>query len=458
MDTIEALHAAAAEGHESVVDRILAIENMDVNVVTKDGDTPLHLAAKNGKENVVQILLKAQHINPNKKNKDGESALFSAARADTKSALKDIYAAIKNLGSEEDKAKIRADVLNNKNHEGKTILHLAADNGWVNVIDFLFAEFKADAGCVDVNMKTHLSLSSSDNAYGCLEKEASVIALDIALEKNDFVVVERLTFFRTVTFTVEDKNGHTRLEEIFANPHKQEIFKLLRRTPEVQDYIDALYKDRQASVDAANAILVGAAIIASVTFAAWLQPPLGYTTYYQEQYMDSLPAPPVSFPQYVAFDHHPILRMFWVFNSLSFFCATTTVISGARSVLPARKIFIKQEVKQLRGNLWITSILLGFSMLFVLLAFAMAGIVVLPPMMRYRANIFATITVGGILSLSLLFLLGKNIIELFNDINSSKNHQGKETACFPRFATRFIGAFRRGSKRELEICLNDEQA
>ena len=86
----------------------------------------------------------------------------------------------------------------------------------------------------------------------------------------------------------------------------------------------------------------------------------------------------------------------------------------------------------------------------------MAGIVVLPPLMRYRANIFATVTFGGILSSTLLFLLGKNIIELFNDINSSKNHQGEETACFPRFAARFIEAFRQGSKRELTNPLKDE--
>lgn len=414
------LHVAAEHGHGAVVEKLLGVQERDVNVSTREGNTALHLAARNGREKVLQILLKEPGINICKKNKKGETALFSAARSDNKFALKEIYKASKvNVGSAEDKAKKKMDV-NEGNHKGQSIIHLAALKGSLNVIDFLLEVFKDDAGSVDVN-KTISQETAFVNDGNTKENCKDLTALDIAIQKGHYIIVEKLTKFDTISFTAEDEDGITRLQRIFYKD-KREIFKILRRTPEVKDYIDALYKDRQASVDAANAILVGAALIASVTFASWLQPPLGYITYYHEQFVDTFPAPPVSYPQYVAFDHHPILRLFWAFNSLSFFCATATVISGARSVLPARKVFIKQEVVKLRKNLLVTSILLGFSMLFVLLAFAMAGIVVLPPVSKYRANIFSTIALGGSLCVVFLFLLANNIYELLYDIINPSIH------------------------------------
>jgi hypothetical protein len=43
--------------------------------------------------------------------------------------------------------------------------------------------------------------------------------------------------------------------------------------PEVEKYVEQLYRDRQVHVDAANAVLVGGALIATVT-ANWLESPL----------------------------------------------------------------------------------------------------------------------------------------------------------------------------------------
>lgn len=426
---VHPLHIAAEDGHKVIVEKLLATGKVDVNVVSH-GKTALQVAARNGREQVVKVLVATPSIDVYIKDNSGETALFYAARGDNKTILKDIYNASKvYVGSEEHNVHTRLNI-NEVNHEGESIIHLAARGNFLNVIDFLLEVLRDDAKSVDGNLKT----SSPKNRENVDKKFIGKSALEIAIEESNYAIIEKLTKFNDISFTKEGDDGMTLLQQIFdkrqSDKRQWEAFKILRRTSEVKDYIDQLYKDRQASVDAANAILVGAALIASVTFASWLQPPLGYSTYYHEQFLDTAPAPLVSYPQYASFDHHPILRAFWVFNSLSFFCAIATVISGARSVLPAQKLFITQEVLNLRRNLLITSILLGFSMFFVLLAFATAGVAVLPPVKKFRENIFSTIGIGGSLCVVFLFLLGKNIYELLSDIKNSKK---KKNGIFGRW-------------------------
>ena len=133
----------------------------------------------------------------------------------------------------------------------------------------------------------------------------------------------------------------------------------LTNTESGKRYMDNLYRDRQVYVDAANAILVGAALIASVTFAAWLQPPLNYTLDGSlSVYSTVNPYPKNNYPKYADVEDNVGLGVFWVFNSLSFYFAIGTVVLGACSVLPRRKFFIKQSVVKLRRNLLWTSSLL----------------------------------------------------------------------------------------------------
>ena len=129
----------------------------------------------------------------------------------------------------------------------------------------------------------------------------------------------------------EDDLGYTPLEYAIQNKYR-DIKKILLTVPEVKENVDHMYRDRQDYVDAANTILVGAALIASVTFAGWLQPPLGFTPNYQ--FIEPYPAPPNTYEQFVAIEGHRSILLFMVFNSLSFFCAISTIISGADAAFP----------------------------------------------------------------------------------------------------------------------------
>jgi hypothetical protein len=75
-----------------------------------------------------------------------------------------------------------------------------------------------------------------------------------------------------------------------------------------------------------------------------LQPPLGYTIYYQ--FPQSSPeTPPTTLESFVALKLHYILCLFKVFNTLSFFFAIATLILGAKVTFPnLDAIFIVEEL------------------------------------------------------------------------------------------------------------------
>lgn len=189
----------------------------------------------------------------------------------------------------------------------------------------------------------------------------------------------------------EDDLGYTPLEYAIKKKHK-DIEKSLLTVPEVKENVDYLYRDRQVYVDAANAILVGVALIASVTFAGWLQPPLGFTPNYQ--FIQPYPAPPNTYEQFVAIEGHRSILSFMVFNSLSFFCAISTIISGADAAFPVQDSYIGKSAESVRFSLKWASVTFIFSILFVLGAFASAGFAILPPLPKFEVNMIVTVTLG----------------------------------------------------------------
>jgi hypothetical protein len=172
--------------------------------------------------------------------------------------------------------------------------------------------------------------------------------------------------------------------------------KTLLERPEVAKQVENLYRDRQVHVDAANAILVGAALIASVTFAGWLQPPLGYSEFFGSASIEvGAPSPSGIYPSFVSVAGHPIMQMFWAFNSMSFFFAIATLMVGASAARPPRRgIFIGEVVRSLRASLSLAYILLTISVGCVMGAFASAGFLVLPPIPKYMLNMGVTVGIG----------------------------------------------------------------
>jgi hypothetical protein len=208
-------------------------------------------------------------------------------------------------------------------------------------------------------------------------------------------VVQALCEQKTLRPNTESGAGMTAFE-IAVTKWLIDIEKILLDRTDVQRHLDRLNGDRQAHVDAANAILVGATLIASVTFAAWLQPSLGYSEFYGSTSIDvGAPLPSGMYPSFVSVAGHPILDIFWIFNSMSFLFAIATLMVGANAARPPRHgKYIGEVVQTLRTLLSLAYSLLTASVGCVLGAFATAGFVVLPPVRRYTVTMGATLGIG----------------------------------------------------------------
>jgi hypothetical protein len=185
----------------------------------------------------------------------------------------------------------------------------------------------------------------------------------------------------------ENNDGVTSLQIAMEMKH-EEIGRILMARPEVEKDMKRLYRDRQVHVDAANAILVGAALIASVTFAGWLQPPL------RDSIVEA-PSPSGNHPSFASVEGHLIMEIFWVFNSMSFFFAIATLMVGATAArAPRTGKYIGVLVQKLHMSLCLASVLLTISVACVMGAFASAGFAVLPPVQKYTTIMQVTVAIG----------------------------------------------------------------
>ncbi|CAK9212606.1 unnamed protein product [Sphagnum troendelagicum] len=333
------LHLAAEEGHVGVANLLLQhasldfqgrsdVQNHDTKPIlaekNRDGNTPLHLASKEGHEDVVRAILLSKCVNKsilNAINKDGNTPLHLA----TKNGHADVVTKmLEDAASKFD--------LNAKNKNGHTPLHFATRKCYLHVVKAL--------------------CSTGQQLRANLEDGSGKTCLQYAKDQQD---------------------DNIKLEEI-AN--------ILTERSDVKDFLERQYRDRQVFIDAANALLVGGALIAGITFASWLQPPLGYITYYQ--FHQSSPGTPANtFEAFAGLEMHYSLRLFWVFNTLSFFFAIATVISGAKAAFPdLDTVFIVESLRSVRRELQWTAILLVCAVVTVLGSFVCAGFAILPPIQR----------------------------------------------------------------------------
>ncbi len=151
--------------------------------------------------------------------------------------------------------------------------------------------------------------------------------------------------------------------QIATEMKPDEIVKTLVERPDVAKQVERLYRDRQVHMHAASAILVGAALIASVTFARWLRPPLGYSAFFGSASIEvGAPFPSGIYQSFVSVAGHPLMQIFWFFNSMSFFFAIAILMVGASVARPPKHdIFIGEVVQSLRDSLSLAYILLTIS-------------------------------------------------------------------------------------------------
>lgn len=116
-----AVHMASASGHEEIVVELLKVSSQFVNLEGKDGMTPLHCACVKGRAAIVSHFLEACDNLEDAVSRTTvrrENALHLAVKNNQFGALQILVEKIKQENLSE--------LLNSKDEEGNTILHLAA--------------------------------------------------------------------------------------------------------------------------------------------------------------------------------------------------------------------------------------------------------------------------------------------------------------------------------------------
>ena len=134
------LHLACLYGSVRIVEFFLGSSYCTVAAVNKpdaNGDTPLHIAARRNMVSIVEMLLACQDVDPNAKNAGGETALITACSSDCFECTQILLT-------------IQGCDLNKQDNEGNTALHVAVHHGNSDLVRILLCNHSYNPSISDL--------------------------------------------------------------------------------------------------------------------------------------------------------------------------------------------------------------------------------------------------------------------------------------------------------------------
>ncbi|KAH7851453.1 hypothetical protein Vadar_011794 [Vaccinium darrowii] len=146
------LHLASIEGHIEVVQELLRVNTNVCIARDQDGRIPLHLAVMRGRVEVIRELLGAKPNSIQEKLGRGEIVMHLCVKYNRLEALKTLVQYVQSNGMES--------LLNSRDNDGNTILHLAAALKQMDTIEYLLGikSVKDDANVKNQNGSTALDV------------------------------------------------------------------------------------------------------------------------------------------------------------------------------------------------------------------------------------------------------------------------------------------------------------
>lgn len=352
------LHYAAEGGCQNLVEQLVDMQNVDIAQCDKSGNNPLHLAAKAGNLEAAQIVLKKVS-----KDKDKEHKLFDA--------------------NKEGRTPFVCALLGKHNETLLNIVVRPPNKLSTALSTALFTyvqEYKPQRQeALDFLIKNVDVSSLVDRDHGKTFRHWAVV------HKNVDVVEGLGKTGVPLKPDVEDKEGMTAMHYCMEQKCWHMRDALLEHIKDMKGEDESLHIERQLYMDAINACLVGAALIASLPFGGLAQ--LAPSNTDISSNLDRI-----------------FVKVFWVFNSMSFFFAMATIISSILGIFPMRRPYIGIMLKEAKFAFRVVATLLLWSVGLVLCAFTCVSLLVLHQLFRHHkwAMSISTMSVGWFICVFIL--------------------------------------------------------
>ncbi|KAL2607647.1 hypothetical protein R1flu_026220 [Riccia fluitans] len=365
-----ALHLAATQNNAKLVSELCCRPGISLNIPDRRfGMTPLHCAIRVGAMQTFKALMAIDGVNVNAQLvKEGRCQLPSCNWIPPRSSF-----------VTKERAKDRLFGFFERFDRLETPLHLA--------VHVCRAE--------DLSEMV-LSFCSHPNFNGAVHNGYRKTSLELVWERLGYC--GKLPSVLTVR-RKESQDPQVRVVEKYLyedKVHLNNAIDLLKRHPTNACVLAKKEGIHKAALDSVNAFLVTATLLAGLTFSAYLQPPIG--THDEEH------------------TRKPV-KLFWVFNSLSFFFAVYTILTSlfhsihdhSNEIIFSQRDLVQLGIVRIQGAVPLT-----LSVGFGIMAFVAAGYANVPSDSK---QLMTTCTIGGLLLV--LSQLLQNLFHSFLQLRES---------------------------------------
>ncbi|XVE61805.1 hypothetical protein DITRI_Ditri06bG0068700 [Diplodiscus trichospermus] len=331
-----ALHTAALQGHNEVVNFLLEKGSNLAAIAKSNGKTSLHSAARNGHLEIVKVLLSKEPGITTRVDKKGQTALHMAVKGQNVEVVDELI-------------KSDPSLINMIDTKGNTALHIGTRKGRIQVVQKLLNGSGVYKLIINKSGETALDTAEKNKL-----SDIADILKEHGVQGAKSIKIQPTNSARELKQTVSDiKNGvHHQLEHTHQTRKRvQGIAKRLNKM-----HVEGLN-------NAINSTTVVAVLIATIAFAAIFSIP--------GQYSDSPEdiSPGVSPGQARIAPKKPFM-IFIVFDSIALFISLAVVVVQT-SVVVIQRNAKKQMMAVINKLMWLACVLM--SVAFLALSYIVVG-------------------------------------------------------------------------------------